>query len=227
MEWFLKGCLSLCLGMSSLCIAQTTLTLSVAPEIKQIFPFLESNVSQAFKELGITITYVEVPTGRGTREANANRVDGDLIRTEGYSNYVPDFIAVAEPLGTVKMRAYALKSKKIDTYEALINSTVATVRGAKLVDDIRNIYPFKKVELLSWERCFILVSTGKVDVALSTPQYAALLMKKHNITNVEEKPLELGDVKFYLWLNKKHHLIAEQLTDIFIKMKADGQLGLF
>ena len=86
---------------------------------------------------------------------------------------------------------------------------------------------FKKVELLSWERCFILVSKDKVDVALSTPQYAALLMKKHNITNVEEKPLELGDVKFYLWLNKEHHLIAEQLTDIFIKMKADGQLGLF
>jgi|OM-RGC.v1.012936433 hypothetical protein len=224
---FKLGVMVLGLMWSSACMSQTTLILSVAPEIKHIFPMLETNVAQAFKELDIEVSFLEIPTARATREANSGRVDGDLLRTDEYQDYVPNYMPVLEPLGAIKIKAYTLKSKKLDTYEELIESTVATVRGAKLVADLQKIYPFKTVELLSWEKCFILVSKRKVDVALSTPHYAALLMKKHNIANLEEKSLELGEVKFYLWLKKEHHHIAEQLNDIFIKMKADGQLGLF
>ena len=203
------------------------LTLSVSPEVNTIFPLLESSVLEAFKQLGVEVEFVEMPSARATKESQLGHLDGELVRIADYDRYVANLIAVSEPYGAIEIKAYARKDTPLNSYADLLTTTVATARGVKFVADIQSKYPFHTVEVLKWEQSFVMVSEGRVDVTLSTPVYAQLLMNKYKIDNVEAKSLELGHVEFYLWLDKKHQAIADKLVPIFQMMKKDQQLGLF
>ena len=205
----------------------TVLTLSVTPEINTIFPMLESSVLDAFKQLGIDVEFVEIPSARATKESQLGHFDGELIRMAEYDRYAANLIAVSVPYGAIEIKAYARKETTLNNYDDLLATTVATERGARFVSDIQAKFPFKTIEVLKWEQSLVMVSEGRVDVTLSTPVYAQLLMRKYKINNIEAKNLELGEVEFYLWLDKKHQAIADKLAPIFKMMKNDQQLGLF
>ena len=203
------------------------LTLSVSPDVTIVFPLLESAVEEAFKQLGIEVEFVELPSARATKESQLGHFDGELIRIAEYDQYVPNFIAVPEAYGAMEIKAYARKETPLNSYDDLLTTTVATARGARFVESIQRKYPFETFEVLRWEQSFMMVSQGRIDVTLSTPVYASLLMKKYDIDNVEAKGLDLGGIEFYLWLDKKHQAIADKLVPIFKMMKKDQQLGLF
>lgn len=199
-----------------------TLELSVA---KNTVDTLTSEVilREAFNALGIDVIYNKRIAKRALDAANAGTMDGDAQRIDGLSEKFPNLIQVYPAINFILGTSFASSSDiQISGWESLADYRVGIIRGIKFAE--RGTEGMSTTKVSDYRTLFELVSSNRIDVAISPSLNGRYQLLIEGIEGVEEvqPPLERFDL--YLYLHNKHADLVTKISDQLQSMADTGRL---
>lgn len=190
---------------------------------------------EAFKRMGLAITYASYPTARLTLMMERGEIDGETGRAQTYASAHPGLIRVDEPLFTFVFALFAADdSLRLNRLEDLGsgNARVETRLGVEFCDNaLRNVVPEAQLSRITSTRQglekLMLKRTDyfcDLDVAvlnlLYTPSFSH--------TTAIRKVLDLGrPTSIYPYLSSKNGELAPKLAVTLKKMRTEGLIDRY
>lgn len=180
-------------------------------------------LKEAYRRIGVQLSFKELPAERALIESNAGRSDGDLMRVEGLEATYPNLVQVPVAIVYVEGVVFAktvkfavsgwdsLKPYKIGTRIGLKfaeNGTAGmdVTKSANMVDSLRNL------------------EAGRVDVVV-LPRIAGMeALKEGRLTDLTPLEPPVATTALYPYLHKKHLPLVPQITEVLKKMEKTGEL---
>lgn len=182
-------------------------------------------ITAVYKEIGLTPTFVNLPSERSLKSVESGEIDADLGRvmgaTAGYQNMVETKESFFE-LQLVAVTAKDFKGGDI-TLANLKNHKVGMARGAKFPESVTAKLGIEPTIANTTQQILQMVGAGRVDVALLTsssplsafPEFASGLTQ-------QSKPL--AEAKTVHVMSAKLAATHAAKFDATVKaMKADGR----
>lgn len=166
------------------------------------------SLKKAYKEAGLKVAFVPLPSRRSLHDANSGQLDGDAGRIAGAEELYPNLVPVPTPVYTIKGSAFVINElPDIQSWEDLEPYRVGIVRGILFAENgTAELHPLRAN---SYEHLFSLLVAGRIDIAVSEWNNAQRIIQKsfpEQGIHTQGDPLFTGDL--YHYLHKKHqHLI--------------------
>lgn len=180
---------------------------------QQVFEFL----TPIYKNLGIELKTIGLPSKRSLILSNQGRLDGELLRITGLEESYPDLISVPITLYQMHVYAYTIDGiKEVKNASDILHFSVAIHRGIHWEESFASQLPRYVSRVGSTKQKFKLLALGRVDYVLSSEQRAKEIIVKHFSTEkiVRVSPI-IGQVNLIHYLHKKHeHIIPALLKEI-------------
>lgn len=183
----------------------------------------EAVLTEAYQQLGITLTTEEKPAERALVDANEGVVDGDLIRKTGIEEQYPNLIMVPVSVTSVEWMAFTKQVQfAVQGWESLKPYLIAFELGLKVMEE--NTAGMNRIMRTSTEQVFQLLDRERVEVAVAVREDGLVAMKRLGLSGITmlEPPLERTPL--YHYLHKKHAQLVPKLTEVLQKMGQDGRI---
>lgn len=223
-----------------ICIIISLTCLSVLAEIEQKQPIftvstsykslfstpeqtgmLDRIVKEAFRRIGIKAEIVFNPTGRSLEDVNGGFADVEINRIEGMEEHYPNLIRVPEPNMVMDFVAFTRQDFKIEGWESIKDLYIGIVRGWKILEE--NTANFPHVVLVPTEtELFNMLDKGRIDTALYCRLAGYEQLMFLGLKDIHHLEPSLASRHMYLYLNKKHQALVEQIAQSLRSMKEDG-----
>lgn len=184
---------------------------------------LEALSREAFRRIGHEFRLVSLPSERSLHAADAGEVDGEGLRIAGLAEKYPNLIQVPERYIGISFVAFATDPTiRLDAgWDSLKPYRIAFITGWKMFEaNAAGAQVVNKVE--QPEQMFRMLEGGRIDLALYTLADGVMLARGMGLASVRPVRPALKDVDMYLYLNRKHAVLAPQLAAALRAMKADG-----
>jgi len=181
-------------------------------------------LEDAYRKLGITLVFKELPATRALAESSEGLVDGEFQRRGGLGATYPDLIQVKVPINWLDICVFtqsvhftphgwdSLRPYRIGFHRGI----VAIEEGTKGM----NIDPADTNELVMRK-----LLAGRTDIAVMTSIDGQDLLKQMNEKSIQILMPPLAHVQLYHYLNKKNADIAVKLEKVLRSMEADGTIA--
>jgi len=189
---------------------------------EQMQGFMDQVALEAFRRIGLTLKTVSLPAERALLNANKLRIDGEMSRIADlqykYSNLVQvpekimdwEFVAIGKPELNSELGWRSLAGKR-----------VAFINGWKILEE--NITPVTEVKKVKGsESLFRLLLNKRVDFVIYERWAGAKYIKDLSLNHVTINLPALAKRKMFIYLNKKHAPLVNELVVALRNMKADG-----
>lgn len=186
--------------------------------------------SVAFGRVGKRVKISSMPGERSLIEANAGRLDGDATRfgsacvEDQYSN----LIRVREPLLVSNTSVFSIQiSAEIQSWSGLaeLSPRVVFIRGYKLVESrlFATGLQDRAFKVADHANALRFLTAGRADVLISTePSVRTFLDQPEFRSSGIRRIGVLERASPYLYLHKRHAVLAERMAEVLREMKADG-----
>ena len=196
-----------------------TLTSAIGAESR----IAQEIVKEAYRRIGVQVSFKELPAERALLESNAGRSDGDLMRVEGLEATYPNFVQVPVAIFHVEGVVFTKTLRfAVAGWDSLKPYTIGTRIGLKFAENgTAGMAVTKTATMLEALRN---LDAGRVDVVV-LPRIAGTeaLMEGHFVgLSILEPPL--ATTPLYPYLNKKHVALLPQITEVLKKMEKSGEL---
>jgi len=184
--------------------------------------------TEAFRRLGMELTYKVYPPARASVMLNTGEVDGEASRIAGYAENYPNVVMVDEPIFIMKLIAVAKDPAiQLDTWEELRDSgyRVDYFRGIAAAENLlpdlvkaENLSavsdPAQAMKKLMTGRTEIYIDVdARITALLASPEYQDSGIR---VLNAEE------EIPNYPYVHKRHADLAPRLAEVLKQMKAEG-----
>lgn len=201
--------------------ASTTLSFR-QPEAGPIPTYVKALMEEAYAELDIELTYLDMPRARSIVEANAGRIAGELGRLPGLEQDYPNLIRVDFPLFQYQLVIVADR-RQCGLCELNDLENLAYVNGMQGVEHLLAEHDYQRpvVQALDLEQLQLMYRSHRVKAIILNDfeaQQLGLLDDPHNIA----VPVltELG----YHYVHKQHAALVPQLYDVLNRMHSAGRV---
>ncbi|WDE07439.1 transporter substrate-binding domain-containing protein [Thalassomonas viridans] len=180
---------------------------------------------QIYQSLGIDITITPLPADRAQYVATSGKKDGEIMRIWTYGDENSTTIRVPTPYYYLETMPFVLKQGDIDISKAqdLENYSLVKVRGVKHTNNItaglNRVY-----EVNSSEVMFKLLSSGKVDVALTNTLDGNLALERLGYKNIVAMDKPLAVLPLYHYVHEKHQALVPVIDQAIQRLKSSGEL---
>ncbi|QTA91137.1 transporter substrate-binding domain-containing protein [Desulfonema magnum] len=220
----------LCFCFVSECSHAETDTLVLAtvnaPDTR-IYQISEAVLGEAFKRNYLKLILKTYPPKRAEKLASLGKVDGDAHRIYLFNKDHPDLIRVSEPVQSIRQSVFTKTANfKVKGWKSLAPYKILYMRGIKFAEKgLKGVV--KKENLIpvdSTESAFKMLSRGRGDVFITSPETGFRVIKKLSLENSGIKLLTppLVVINLYTYLHKKHIKLVPKISDAIKEIKADG-----
>jgi polar amino acid transport system substrate-binding protein len=184
---------------------------------------LEGVASAALERMGFKLHVVQLPSERGLQVANRGEIDGEGLRIAGLDAQYPDLVMVPERFMRIQFVAFSHDSniKLPNGWDDLKNYRVAHITGWKLFEgkaaSAKSSFKVDRAEQL-----FQMLDAHRIDLALYTLPDGQALASQMELPGIRPVLPALSEADMYLYLHKRHHLLAPKLAQTLRDMKKDG-----
>ncbi len=172
-------------------------------------------LTSVYKELGIELKVISLPSKRALAFSNQGYLDGELLRVEGIEVQYTNLVPVPISLYQLSAYAYTIKGKtQFKKATDILHFTVGIHRGVQWEESFVSQFPHCVSRVGGTKIKFKLLTLGRVDYVLSSEQRANKVIAKHFPNNdiVRVSPM-LKTINLIHYLHKKHaHLIPALLV---------------
>ena len=162
--------------------------------------------ADAFRQIGLDAEVRAFPPMRGTIEAEAGRIDGEVGRALTYGDDHPNLIRVEESLLSFRVSAFTrIPGLKISGWDSL--------KGSAYRVEYRSGYTTFKARL---------------EQILPAAQISSVVDSQTGLQNRYSNLYNAGlvqDTVVYIYLHKRHAALAPRLAEVLTKMKASGAIS--
>lgn len=187
--------------------------------------------ADAFQQLGLAVEVRMFPPLRGTLEANAGKIDGEVGRAYAYADSHPNLVRVEEPLLSFRVAAFTrIPGLKITSWDSLKGSAYRVEYRSGYVTlkaRLEQVLPPQQISsVVDSQTGLQHVALGQTDIFVDLEEFGqrqlARLHKRYR--DVYNAGL-VQDTPVYIYLHKRHEALAPRLAEILSKMKAGGAIG--
>ena len=185
----------------------------------------------AFRQLGLDVEVRMLPPLRGSIEADAGRIDGEVGRARAYADTHPNLVRVDEALLSFRVAAFTrIPGLKIANWDSLKGTPYRVEYRSGYVTfkaQLEQVLPlpelFQVHEDVRLAQGHVLQAGLAVDHGrnLLQRQLAKLHKRYRDIYNAGL----VQDTPVYIYLHKRHAALAPRLAEALSKMKANGAIG--
>jgi len=184
--------------------------------------FLDLVAAEAFRRSGLKLETVMLPAERGLMNVNLGIEDGEMSRIAGLEKVYPNLIRVPETI--MDWEFYAFSELKIDLnggWSDLANYSVAFINGWKILE--RNVPAETEItKVKNPEQLFYLLARKRTQVVIYERWAGLRQIKQPQLKAVRLIQPALSKRKMYMYLHKKHRVLAIKIAEALKSMKRDG-----
>ena len=180
---------------------------------------------EAFSELGYKLEIAFFPAKRCLYEADSGEADGMFLSEEGTANRYTNLVRIDVPIRTLVYSAYAKKQGiSLNGWESLegVSHTVCYENGVVPceVNIPRFVPPEQIVKTSGTEKGLRMVMAERCDIFIDLKdRVTRTLDRNKDLKDVIYSAGIMGNQEMYLYLNKEHLGMTEELTRILKRMK--------
>ena len=175
-------------------------------------------LKQAYKEAGLKVSFVYMPSRRSLHDANRGHLDGDAGRISGADALYPNLIRVPTPMFNSEAFVFVInKIPEIQSWEDLKPYQVGIVRG--IIFSERGTVGLNPIRANSYEQLFSLLVSGRIDIAISMLDNGqAMIARSFPESGIHPQQTPIYTGSLYHFLHKKHQHLIPLLDDAFQKI---------
>lgn len=227
--------LTLCAGLllGNMASARETLVLAhpYAKEAVYAARVVSLICSDAFHQLGMDVEVRILPPLRGSIEADAGNIDGEVGRGYGYGNKHPNLARVEESLLNVRVAAFTrTPGLKVDGWASLKGSSYRVEYRSGYINYKARLEeqlpPAQISAVIDSNTGLQHVAQGRTDIYIDVEEFGELQIARlpkrysevYNAGLVQNSPI-------YIYLHKRHAALALRLAEVVSKMKSSGAIN--
>ncbi len=180
---------------------------------------------EAYRNIGITVTFNAFPTTRSLKLSNSGVYDGETARVLAAQKKYTNLRPITIP--TLHMRGTAFTIKHTDfspdgfaslaPFRVIIPKTVIFFeRRTKDLPDV--------IKGTDFHAPFKMLSIGRGDIVASTYLAGVVSMRQLNLKNVVALKPSIMEIPLHHFLNKKHQKLIPIITAEMQKMQSNGRI---
>jgi hypothetical protein len=214
-------------------LSQAPITMShVQSEDTEVGCWLKSIYTEAFRRLGYTMQYRQLPAARATYAAEHGVTDGELGRSQHYAPAHPALVRVEEPHLTEQFVAYMLIAPDTPLdWDTLIRSglTIGYRNGMQFLKEKLAGVPLQRLSAVnSTEAGFRMLTKGRIDVFIETSKMYHQYVDEGPFCSIPIYPAGILDThSAHAYLAAKHAQLAPRLAEVLRAMKREGLLARY
>lgn len=170
-----------------------------------------------YKDLGIELKLMSLPSKRALSFSNQGQLDGELLRVEGIEEIYENLVPVSIPLYQVDAYAYTIEGEtNFEQAADVLRFNVGIHRGVHWEESFVSQFPRYVSRVGSTKQKFKLLTLGRVDYVLSSEQRAKKVIAKHFPgAKIKRVSPMLKTINLIHYLHKKHaHIIPALEAEI-------------
>lgn len=185
----------------------------------------------AFRQLGLDVEVRMFPPLRGSIEADAGRIDGEVGRAHAYAAAHPELVRVDEPLLSFRVAAFTrLPGLKIANWDSLKGTPYkVTYRSGYITfkAQLEQVLPLQQISsVVDSQTGLQNVALGQTDIFVDLEEFGQRqLAKLHKRYRDVYNAGLVQDTPVYIYLHKRHAALAPRLADVLSKMKSNGAIA--
>ena len=179
---------------------------------------------ELYRELGIEVKLVRMPSARNTHELINGGLDGEVQRIASYGDNRPALIRVDPAIYAWTTAAFHKKtaSLKIASFEDVKNYYFGYVRGYKVMQDMFDGVQ-KGSAITTSEQLVMMLQHDRLEVIVDSADDASLYMFKHDLKDVVQTDLQL--LPLFHFLHVKNKDLAPIISALISKKSKSGELA--
>jgi hypothetical protein len=207
--------------LSILSIARADpLVLAVDNIVKDYFSDLLPIVETAVERAGYQVRIDLLPSKRSSKLMQANLIDGQALRVEGYTNLVTNAVKVDVPIRTLVL--YAIVSTDSTLYEnsQLYGKSMGVSLGTNVQELIAAKYAAHVVNLKTLETAVRMINEQRLDFTAVTYEIGQQAINSGEKLRMLEEPIY--SAKSYIWLAEKNTDKVPAIEKALLEMIDEG-----
>ena len=185
----------------------------------------------AFRQLGLDVEVRMLPPLRGSIEADAGRIDGEVGRARAYADTHPNLVRVDEALLSFRVAAFTrIPGLKIANWDSLKGTPYRVEYRSGYVTfkaQLEQVLPLQQISsVVNSQAGLQNVALGQTDIFVDLEEFGQRqLAKLHKRYRDIYNAGLVQDTPVYIYLHKRHATLAPRLAETLSKMKANGAIG--
>lgn len=181
-------------------------------------------LGEIYRRSGLGLQIEALPPARATLSAQADRVDGELMRTFAYGLEHPELLRVTPPFYRVAVHAFWLRGRALTVRSSadLQRYSVCALRGVSFVPLFTRGHPALTL-VQNGAQMFRMLESGRVDLVLNGLFSSQVIQARLQLVDIETSP-ELGRLELFHYLRPQRAREARLLGDTIHQLRASGEL---
>ncbi|WP_056393440.1 ABC transporter substrate-binding protein [Massilia sp. Root418] len=185
----------------------------------------------AFQQLGLDVEVRIFPPLRGSMEADAGRIDGEVGRARAYADTHPNLVRVDEALLSFRVAAFTrLPGLKIANWDSLKGTPYRVEYRSGYVTfkaSLEQVLPLQQISsVVDSQTGLQNVALGQTDIFVDLEEFGQRqLAKLHKRYRDVYNAGLVQDTPVYIYLHKRHAALAPRLAEILATMKSNGAIA--
>lgn len=200
-----------------------TITISAIVN-EQTHAIAKTVLREAYRHIGLTVRFNDLPGQRALEWANNGLTDGDAARIWGSEKKYPNLIPVKTPVVYFTGIAFAKHPiGNIERWEDLKGMRIGIVRGIRYsVIGTRGMDPFPADDMT---HLFTLLDKGRIEVAVAVLEAGKIEIEKHfKGKGIHSVGRPLHSAPLYHFINKRNKEIVPELDSVLREMTRTGEM---
>lgn len=192
---------------------------------EQMTGIIDQVLLEVFDRVGHAVVIEVVPAERSLISASSGVLDGDAFRAGGLSQTYPKLVQSSEPIFYVDFVVFTTRNKYDQVMsDGLDGLRIGIVRGYKIIEDhTRDMAYVRSVN--NPQDLFKQLAIGGFDAVIINQQTGENEVVSQNLKNIEMVLPPIIRRPMYLYLNKKHIDLMQQVDRALRDMHADGTIS--
>lgn len=222
--WMRRSFITISFLLFNFCFnLQAKETIVLASPVGSVAKVSAGVLSYAYEKIGIPLEIIELPSERALLWSNSGYYDGEVMRIEAVGKLYPNLIRV--PVVIDKIEAMVFTKRKdivIENWDSLRPYSILLQIGSKYAEI--GTKGMNTKSFASSEEVFDALDKDLYDIAIATRLTGMVEVNRLNSNDIHFVEPPLTEYNLYHYLNKKHHSLIPQITQMLKKMEKSGMI---
>ena len=191
---------------------------------EQTHELAKAIVRAAYKKIGISVEFIDLPARRALEWANSGKTDGDLARIDGTEKKFKNLIKISTPVTEFKGVVFTRKIKKnILSWEDLNGLCVGIIGGIQYSDI--GTKGLNRILAQDMSHLFKLLSKDHIDVAVAVHDAGRIeIYRNFKASKIKIIGQPLYSAPLFHYVHIKNKDLVPQLEIVIQEMMKNGEI---
>jgi len=183
-------------------------------------------LTQAYQQLGITVSFLTLPGKRSLKYSNSGEVDGEMLRMEGIETDYPNLLRVPIALCSLNFTVVANVEMNATSFSDLKGIDIGITRGYVNEERIAAKFDLNVIKVVRNEDLVNMLLKDRVKAIFTTELEAEKMSRAHEGNKFYKQDALTQNLFLYHYLHNKNEELLPLITLELRRLQKLGKIDL-